>query len=89
MGERVLSGAVRCCACRSVVPADVLAAVGGLCPHCDRPLSSVAKHDRPVAHSLEWADETSARGQQADTLDELADDWLIDSPTRVILDRVR
>ena len=61
-------GVVRCCACRSVVPPDVLAAVGDVCPNCQRPLTRAAKHERAVAQTLEWADEAAVRGRRADAL---------------------
>jgi hypothetical protein len=60
--------AIRCSSCRASIPADVLAAVGDVCPHCHRPLSSGAKHDRAVAQTLDWADEAAARGEHAEAL---------------------
>jgi hypothetical protein len=51
-----------------VVPADVLAAVGDICPNCHRPLTSAARHDRAVAQTLDWADKAAARGQHSDAL---------------------
>jgi hypothetical protein len=64
----MVPSAVRCHACRSVVPADVLAAVGDACPNCHRPLTWVARHERAVAQTLKWADEAVARGRHADAL---------------------
>jgi len=60
--------AVRCPSCRRSVPGDVLAAVGNVCPRCQRPLDSGAKHERAVAQTLEWADQAAGRGKYADAL---------------------
>jgi len=60
--------AIRCPSCRTATAADVLAAVGGACPHCHRPLDSAARHEQAVAQTLEWADEAAARGDHADAL---------------------
>jgi hypothetical protein len=67
----MVPGAVRCCGCRSVVPADVLAAVGDVCPNCHRPLTPVARGHRTLAQTLELADEAAVRGQRADALPRL------------------
>lgn len=61
--------AVRCTACRSAIPTDLLAAVGDICPRCHRPLNpSGRKHDRAVAQTLDWADEAASRGDHAEAL---------------------
>ena len=64
MGVRV----IRCTACRAAIAADVVAATGGTCPHCHRPLNTAARHERAVAQTLEWADEAAARGDHANAL---------------------
>ena len=60
--------AIRCPSCRAAIAADVVAAVGGACPHCHRPLETAARHERAVAQTLEWADQAAARGDHADAL---------------------
>lgn len=60
--------AIRCPACRAAVAADVVAAVGDMCPHCHRPLNAATKHARAVTQTLEWADEAAARGDHAGAL---------------------
>ena len=65
----MLQSAIRCSACRSVVPADLVAAVGDTCPSCHRPLNRATQHERAVAQTLEWADEAASRGDHARALE--------------------
>ncbi len=60
--------AIRCPVCRTVVPADVLGAIGGACPGCQRPLDAAAKHALAVAQTRRWADQAAARGDHAEAL---------------------
>lgn len=64
----MVASAIRCPACRTVVPAHVLGAVGGGCPSCQQPLDAAARHALAVAQTRRWADEAAMRGDHAEAL---------------------
>ncbi len=64
----IAARAIRCPVCRTAVPADVLGAVGGACPGCQRPLDAGARHALAVAQTRRWADQAAARGDHAEAL---------------------
>lgn len=62
------ASAIRCPICRTVVPADVLGAVGGACPNCQQPLDAAARHALRVARTRRWADQAAVSRDRADAL---------------------